>query len=655
MTPRSLLRNKRGALCRSLGYLSIYPALQARHLPRITTHMPSSPTIDHHGGEIEFSSLIGRASSENSAVDAITTTSGASNVHRLSLQGRVFLMVRRYNVYVAWIALVTVLGIHSGRSISAPIQPNVSHGDLSAQSPTSDATPALSPSDETLIDILVRSEEDRPDGGWGATPTEYVYAVDTSSDSLYIINVENNQQVAYIGRLGGDDLKRFTTPGSVVIHPLDGRLLVWNNSPSEDYGLSVVDPSTGLAIRLGSWDPGGGISALLFHEGKLYGSHWDLFELDMNESVATKLCTLGMPIYAMTLDPEHGIIYGVDAQANWLVTIEPSSCTVTVVAELTEDIGVIGAILWDSERGSILGTSLHAIMFDLDPTNAAVSNIRSGESPQGMAWGVPSDWTAQPTMAQSLAPTPTLGAHTTSPSRDFTPDRLVYGVDSSWQKLYTLNVDTAEVQNVIGRLGGGDTESYMTPNAMTRHPLDGRLFVWNNSPSQEQGLSVVDPATGLATRLGPWSGVRHSLTFGVDGRLYAAYEDLYVIDLTNGRAKQSCILGMDIGALTTDLETGVMYGVSMSLHELVTINPASCNVTVIGRLSEDVGSIGAILWDSERGFILGSSQWDYVFNLDPVDATVSNIRQGIGPQGMAWVIPQGGTGLDVASPSPTSV
>lgn len=612
--------------------------------------MASSSTADRTSEHVESFALTGGNAVERGYCDADTaslslseSTSGVSN--RLWLfTGRVIWFIRRYHAYIVWTALATtVVWIHwSDRSLREAQNTPSLLGDDNLSGPSASLPSVVN---GTLIDV----ENDYSDGDWTVLPTENIYAVDSVSNALYIVNARTNQRVGYIGRLGGDDLERYTFPVSLVVHPLDGRIFLWNIAPSEDYGLSIVDPSTGLATRLGVWEQHvttlqtilsheGQIGSLLFHKSQLYAIYWHLYVLDLTESVARHRCSLGMPISAATVDPEHGIMYGVTYPADFLVTIDPNSCEVTIVAKLSERSGRIGALLWDSERKSILGSALNGVLFDLDPSNATVSNIRSGETPQSMAWGVPSGWTAQPTMAPSSAPTPTVGARTMRPSRDFTRGRLLYGVMVGTRKLFTMNADTGKALEIIGTVGGDESGGYKAVVAMTRHQ-DGRLFVWNNDAGSNQGLAVLDPATGLTTRPGPWRGVQNALTFGVDGLLYAASEDLYVIDLVESTATQGCTLGVTINAMMTDFESGIMYGISMSKRELVTIDSGSCAVTVVGQLAEEVGWVSGILWDPERGLILGSSKKNFVFDLDPLDATVSNIRGRIGPQNMVWVDP----------------
>ncbi len=128
----------------------------------------------------------------------------------------------------------------------------------------------------------------------------------------------------------------------------------------------------------------------------------------------------------------------------------------------------------------------------------------------------------------------------------------MWAVDAGSDNLYLWDSDTGRTKYVIGPLNPSPTR-FLTPVSMA---VSGRgaIYVQNNSPSGDRGLSSVDPRTGRATYIGPGLGIDGSLSFGPGGRLYG-FDDLNrlgTVSLTTGAVtrvpgapRSPVIYGMD--------------------------------------------------------------------------------------------------------------
>ncbi len=113
----------------------------------------------------------------------------------------------------------------------------------------------------------------------------------------------------------------------------------------------------------------------------------------------------------------------------------------------------------------------------------------------------------------------------------------MWGVDSSGDGLYLWDSDTARVKYVIGPLHP-DPSRFTTPVSIA--VSDRRvIYVQNNSPPSDAGLSTIDPLTGRATYIGPGLGVEGAISFGPGGRLYG-FDPL----------KRLCTVNLSTGAIT---------------------------------------------------------------------------------------------------------
>jgi hypothetical protein len=117
----------------------------------------------------------------------------------------------------------------------------------------------------------------------------------------------------------------------------------------------------------------------------------------------------------------------------------------------------------------------------------------------------------------------------------------LYGVEASKDGLSVIDPVTG-VSTFIGPLHN-DICKYTTPVAMAVRPSDGTIFVWNNSdggmpcPFQMTTgvLLTVDPDDGLATQVSTTNqGPLQALAFAPDGRLFGLENQLFEINPETG-------------------------------------------------------------------------------------------------------------------------
>ena len=226
-----------------------------------------------------------------------------------------------------------------------------------------------------------------------------LYGVESGTDSLSVIDAASGA-VTVVGKLGG--LGEYETPVAMGVRPSDGALFVWNNSDPPALSLATVDRCTGAATLVG---PGGEqLQALAFSpEGALYGLDNALFTVDPTTGAVTQIGHFDGPVIAAADFDADGVLYGVeltglDVPEN-LYTVDTDTGSLTLVGPLSTEIGVIGSIVFAPD-GTLIGSGMDGpdgpegdILFDIDPSNAAVSNVRSldGWAPQGMGFSAPCD------------------------------------------------------------------------------------------------------------------------------------------------------------------------------------------------------------------------------------------------------------------------
>ncbi len=222
---------------------------------------------------------------------------------------------------------------------------------------------------------------------------------------------------------------------------------------------------------------------------------------------------------------------------------------------------------------------------------------------------------------------------------------LVYGVDSSTDSLYTLDLTTG-VGMIIGALNP-DPSRYTTPLAMAVRPSDGVIFINNNSPEIDDGLSIVDPSTGLASFIGgPF--IDQALAFDSSDNLYAADGTgaLAIIDQTTGTPTSlggpvlPRLFGLDFNPVD-DLLYGIT-GIASALDLLVIDNVTGALLDT-RPLSMSLGgsAAGTLLFDSS-GTLYGTvnDMTNNLFEIDPATGIVSNLRTAdFAAQGLGLISP----------------
>jgi hypothetical protein len=188
---------------------------------------------------------------------------------------------------------------------------------------------------------------------------------------------------------------------------------------------------------------------------------------------------------------------------------------------------------------------------------------------------------------------------------------------------------------------------------MAVRPSDNELLVWHNEvvDGQPAGYALtVDRCTGLGKPLNavtPGQGTLGALAFAPDGRLFGTLTNLFSIDTVTGELTNIGLLAVDgqgplaVNVAAADFDaSGVLYGVDLTLvgepERFVTIDTTTGDVTVIGNLNPEIGTIGSIVFDP-NGNLIGSNIGGGVsnqtlFDIDPATGAVSNFRNITTPQ-----------------------
>ena len=209
------------------------------------------------------------------------------------------------------------------------------------------------------------------------------------------------------------------------------------------------------------------------------------------------------------------------------------------------------------------------------------------------------------------------------------------GVDASFDGLYEIDMDTGDVSE-IGKLHPNPGR-YTTPVSMAIRPTDNRIFVINNSPAQDEGLSVVNRSTGRATHIGDTPA--SSITFDDAGRLYGiAGGQLVRVNPNNGAT--STIAGADnlprMYGLDFNSMDGNFYGVHGDIHGnawVIKISPSGQAISRV-KVNTDLGSVpGGIAIDHGVGVV--SNIQRTLFKVDLNNGQVlERVRADKAPQGL---------------------
>jgi hypothetical protein len=263
----------------------------------------------------------------------------------------------------------------------------------------------LTPAEAGTITITAEYQGDENFAGSSDTEVHTVngidaFGVNSGDDGLWTINLATGA-ASFIGRLGGANLNLYTTPIAMAVGPSDQKLYVWNNSgdgTNEETTTGVlltVNPGTGEATPVSAGTPAQGIlGALAFSpSGALYGVEFDLFSVNPTTGVKTLIGSLGSALRVAAADFHcNGTLYGVEitgATTQRLVTINLGTGVATVIGTLSQNVGIVQSILF-TQSGTLVGSSFGGpsedILFDINPSDGVVSNLRSvsGGLPQGL-------------------------------------------------------------------------------------------------------------------------------------------------------------------------------------------------------------------------------------------------------------------------------
>ncbi|MFI4915445.1 MAG: GC-type dockerin domain-anchored protein [Phycisphaerales bacterium JB060] len=215
-----------------------------------------------------------------------------------------------------------------------------------------------------------------------------MYAVDSSTDSLYIFDTATGATVTTIGPLNPDPA-RYTTPISMAVNGR-GDIFVINNSPAGDEGLSRVDPATGLAVHIG-----GNVFASIS-----FGPGGQLFGIAPDSSLAIVSTTTGMTtslggpalprLFGLDYNRRDGFFYGITSSGPGtipdLLKIDASSGAVVATVGLSMGIAgsAPGSIAFEA-GGDLVMTENGRRLWEIDIATGAMSlRASTADAPQGL-------------------------------------------------------------------------------------------------------------------------------------------------------------------------------------------------------------------------------------------------------------------------------
>ena len=159
-------------------------------------------------------------------------------------------------------------------------------------------------------------------------------------------------------------------------------------------------------------------------------------------------------------------------------------------------------------------------------------------------------------------------------------------------------------------------------------------------------LLTVDRCTGLATQVnsGPQSssGSLGALAISPStGKMYnTGYGNLYEVNKSTGVLTLIGSTGVTIFGADFDAN-GVLYGLDGGGGNLYTINTATGAATLVASLSQNVGTVGSIVF-TPASTLLGTAfgeAGNILFDVNKTTGAVSNIRNvtgGFPPQGLGY-------------------
>jgi hypothetical protein len=194
--------------------------------------------------------------------------------------------------------------------------------------------------------------------------------------------------------LNGDEVRRIgplaegvtMVASAMAVRPSDHQVFVWINTIIDKFGaatdiqrLATVFPSTGVAL-MNSSPFQAELGALAFSPaGVLYGLLDGLWQIDVGSGKAEEIASFNgeFSIHGADFHADTGVLYAV-MDANDLVTVDPASGHVKVMARLSIDVGKVGSSAFIPESDTLIGSASRnsiGIRFFIDITNGQVSDL----------------------------------------------------------------------------------------------------------------------------------------------------------------------------------------------------------------------------------------------------------------------------------------
>jgi hypothetical protein len=221
---------------------------------------------------------------------------------------------------------------------------------------------------------------------------------------------------------------------------------------------------------------------------------------------------------------------------------------------------------------------------------------------------------------------------------------VLFAVNSSDDGLSFLDPATG-ISTFMNRLSP-NVNLMVTPTAMAARPSDGALFVWNNS---DEGASAgaylvrVNACTGRGTRINvdALNVNIHALAFSPTGTLYGLQSfpsnTLMIINQTTGSLTPVGPLQFQDGPAFSP--SGADFGPDGSLYaasragQLVTVDVSTGGLTLVGVMAPNQSDVQSIAF-APSGQLIGAAGGQ-LFDISITDATVTNFRNASrAPQGM---------------------
>lgn len=223
------------------------------------------------------------------------------------------------------------------------------------------------------------------------TVADNMYAVDATTDRLYIFDSRTGETITTLGFLNPDPA-RFTTPVSMAVNRDRRWIFVINNSPAADAGLSRLDPITGRATHIG----GNVFAPIAFGPAdRLYGIEGTnrLGVVSVDTGIIISLGGDVLPrLFGLDFNRADGFLYGVTGapapgSPPKLLKIDPANGSVVGSVALDKPLvgSAPGSIAFE-EGGKMVMTELGDVLWEVNITTGVMTRRATGttNTPQGL-------------------------------------------------------------------------------------------------------------------------------------------------------------------------------------------------------------------------------------------------------------------------------